>query len=237
VIPALLTVVQLVTPAAPAVAFPNCSEGDIRTLAFAMEMVRRGDDLMFLDAGERGASGSSDRCEVIDLQRRSLSGWVEARELAPKGGAVELLGPTRRLLEQLEELKAGSLALEVEYAQTAIRAAISAAQDERAEMELLLAHARDLSERLTLRGRRAIWPRPFNLLAGELWFEVDRYEEARAAFERAAKSDGAPVAFVGLGRANARLGDHAAACQAYGSVRDAATVLQEESRSFLAGCP
>ena len=55
-------------------------------------------------------------------------------------------------------------------------------------MELLLTHARDLADG-SHRARPARWPRPFNLLAGELWLEVDRYEDARAAFERAVRAD------------------------------------------------
>ncbi len=74
-----------------------------------------------------------------------------------------------------------------------------------AELELLLTHARDLTERLS----RALAPShvaaTFNLLAGELWLEVDRFEEARAAFERAVKADASPIASVGLARALARL--------------------------------
>jgi hypothetical protein len=169
------------------------------------------------------------------LERSSLSGWSEARKLAAAGGAVELLGPVKRALEELELLKDGDLSLEVEYAQTAIRAAVAASQDERPEMELLLTHARDLSERMADRDRRAQWPRPFNLLAGELWLEVDRYEEARRAFERAVKADGSAEAWAGLARAQARLGNTAEACNAYRQIQDAA--LRAEVRAFLATCP
>jgi hypothetical protein len=179
--------------------------------------------------GESPETGPSSK-----LVRSSLLGWVEARNLSAAGGAVELLGPVNRALEELDLLKDSDLSLEVEYAQTAIRAAVAASQDERPEMELLLTHARDLSERLADRGRRAQWPRSFNLLAGELWFEVDRYDDARRAFERAVKVDGSADAWAGLARAQARLGNTAEACNAYRQIQDAA--LRAEVRAFLATC-
>src|SRR5688572_10598736 len=105
-------------------------------------MISRGDDAAARDAIERGVQGPSNRCRATRLARSSLLGWVEARKLAPAGGAANLLGPATRSLEELEQLKEGELVLDVEYAQTAIRAAVAAAQDERPEMELLLVHAR-----------------------------------------------------------------------------------------------
>jgi tetratricopeptide (TPR) repeat protein len=127
--------------------------------------------------------------------------------------------------------------MDAEYADVAVRAAVAAAQDERAEMELLLTHARDLAERLAARGRRATWPRPFNLLAGELWLEVDRYEEARAAFERAARDEPSPLALIGLGRSLALLDRYDDACKTLRRVRGAAHQLAEELSLLLAGCP
>jgi hypothetical protein len=169
--------------------------------------------------------------------RLALMGWTFARDLAPTGGPAELVGPTRKIIdEDLEALRASALALEVEYAQTAIRAAIAAAQDERAEMALLLDHARDLTERLSTRGRLALWPLSYNLVAGELWFEVDRYEEAANAFERSARAGGSPRAWAGLARAYARLGNRAGACSAYRQIEHAAPQLLDEAKAYLRGC-
>ena len=81
-----------------------------------------------------------------------------------------------------------------------------------------------------------MWPRPFNLLAGELWLEVDRFEEARAAFERAVKADAGPVAIVGLARALARLGRHEEACRLWLRVPDDAQTLREATRQDFAEC-
>ena len=237
-IPTLLIVLYL---AAQAVANPGverCTEDEMEALRVAELKVTRGDGAMpgqFVE--ERGALVPGDRCAPLKLARSALLGWIEARKLAAVGGAPTLLGPTTQSIEELAQLRTDELTLEADYAHVAIRAAIAAAQDERPEMELLLTHARDLSERLTSRGRRAIWPRSFNLLAGELWMEVDRYEEARLAFERAWRGDPTPVAAIGMARANDRLGHRLAACDAYRRVGDAAPPLRDEARVYLASCP
>ncbi len=103
------------------------------------------------------------------------------------------------------------------YAEIAIRAAVSAAQEERDELGLLLAHARDLSNQMQLVGSPAQWPLPIDELEGELWLEVDRFTDAREAYERATKSHPTPNAWIGLARASDRLGDVVTACRAYTS--------------------
>ncbi len=123
---------------------------------------------------------SSDR----DLQRIAMEGWAAARSLAPKGGAVELLGPVNLHLKALDAFADTS----ARYAEIAIRAAVSAAQEERDELALLLAHARDLSNQMALDRRAGEWPLPIDELEGELWFEVDRFAEARDAYERATQA-------------------------------------------------
>ncbi len=76
-------------------------------------------------------------------------------------------------------------------------------------MALFLEHARALSVQMALTGAPARWPLPIDELEGELWFEVDRFTEARDAYERATKTTGQPAAWLGLARANARLDDGA----------------------------
>jgi len=146
-----------------------------------------------------------------EVQRLAMEGWIAARALAPKGGALELLGPVNLRLRALDGLP-GTPA---RYAEVAIRAAVSAAQEERDEMEVFLVHARDLSDTMALIGAPAQWPLPIDEMAGELWLEVDRYKEARDAYQRAVKVKPTANAYVGLARANDRLGDLVAACAAY----------------------
>jgi hypothetical protein len=146
-----------------------------------------------------------------DVQRIAMQGWIEARALAPKGGAVALLGPVNARLKELDQISAQS----ARYAEVAIRAAVSAAQDERDEMNLQLTHARDLSNLMDLVGEPAKWPLPIDELEGELFLEVDQYTEARDAYERATRTTGSPNAWIGLARAADKLGDVVTACRAY----------------------
>lgn len=149
-----------------------------------------------------------------DVQRIAMEGWRAARAIAPKGGAIELLGPVNVRLKELDEIQG----MTARYAETAIRAAVSAAQEEREEMALLLEHARSLSDLLELAGTPAVWPLPIDELEGELWLEVDRFPEARDAYERATKLKPTPNAWIGLARAADKLGDVVTACLAYRSV-------------------
>ncbi len=150
-----------------------------------------------------------------EVQRVAMQGWMAARALAPKGGALELLGPVNAQLRELDKMPNTT----ARYAEVAIRAAVSAAQEERDEMQLFLEHARDLSRQMELAGTPPLYPVPIDELEGELWLEVDRYEEAKAAYTRAV--DGRPTAnsLIGLARANDKLGDVIGACAAYTRVR------------------
>jgi tetratricopeptide (TPR) repeat protein len=210
-----------------------CREAELTAMLRAQEHLARGDDKL----ADAVLAADAEACTPRRVALLSLRAWAEARALAAKGGAVELQGPVQRILEDLRALASdNAVALDVEYADTAVRAAIAAAQDERPEMELLLTHARDLSERLQLRGRSAEWPRTFNEAAGELWFEVDRYEEAIAAYERAARADASAAALVGWARALARAGRTEDACDVYRRVTDAAAGLRALATPDLVRC-
>lgn len=162
---------------------------------------------------------------VLDTDMSSwiLSGWVNARTLAVTGAPPDMT--VNRALERIELWRAEAArgttprdalrALEMKYADATIRAAIDAAQDERDEMTVYLVHATDLSQQLELLGGAARWPLPIDEVAGELWFEVDRYADSRDAYARAAETSNSPRAWMGLARAHAKLGDAPSACAAY----------------------
>lgn len=152
-----------------------------------------------------------------DVRRIAMDGWTAARALAPRGGAVELLGPVNLQLKALDAIPG----LPARYAEIVIRAAVSAAQEERDEMALLLTHARALSDEMALVGTPAQWPLPIDELEGELWLEVDRFAEARDAYQRATKTQPTPNAWIGLARASDRLGDVVTACRAYTAAKSA----------------
>lgn len=158
-----------------------------------------------------------------EVQRVAMAGWLAARALAPKGGAIDLLGPVNARLKELDQMPN----IAARYAEIAIRAAVSAAQEERDEMALLLTHARDLSNQMGMAGTPAEWPLPIDELEGELWLEVDRFEEARAAYERAVTKRPTPNAWIGLARSADKLGDTVTACRAYGNAGSSAGLPPE----------
>lgn len=146
-----------------------------------------------------------------EVQRVAMAGWRAARALAPKGGAIDQLGPVNQRLKELDQMPN----IAARYAEIAIRAAVSAAQEERDEMQLLLTHARDLSNQMGMAGTPGQWPLPIDELEGELWLEVDRFDEARAAYQHAVDTRPTPNAWIGLARSADKLGDTVTACQAY----------------------
>lgn len=215
----------------------DCVNAELVALQTLEQLVFGGHAADLAAAVEGGTTSAAVRCSQVRLARTALVGWIEARRLAAKGGAVGLLASTTAALRELEGWDSSTLAVEADYARTVIHAAIAAAQDERPEMDLRITHARDLAERLAARGKRTTWPLPFNLAAGELWFEVDRYDEARRAFERAVAADPSPLALAGLARAQARLGLRDDACRTYARLRTGAAALMAEAREYLAACP
>jgi len=180
-------------------------------------------------------SRSSQSMEA-EIERVANDGWRAARALAPIGAPRDRLGPVNRSLERLDALIVN---ISARYADAAIRAAISAAQEERDEMSLFLEHARALSVQMALTGGSARWPLPIDELEGELWFEVDRFIESRDAYQRATNTSASPRAWLGLARANLRLGDTAAACIGYRAIATAklGEPADTETAAFLLRCP
>lgn len=170
-----------------------------------------------------------------EIERVANDGWRAARALAPVGAPRDRLGPVNRSLERLDAL---FVRLSARYADAAIRAAISAAQEERDEMSVFLEHARALSTQMALTGAAARWPLPIDELEGELWFEVDRFPESRDAYQRAIKATASPRAWLGLARASVRLDDTAAACASYKAIATAAVSELEkvEIAAYLLRC-
>lgn len=214
---------------------PVCASTGRSALAAAEVQVARGDDAAALTA--LVAVGQSDACPEVAVARAALAAWVEARKVVQFAGAKESLGAVQRSLADLQAQTTAAVSIEGQYATAAARAAVAAAQDERDEMNLWLTHARDLSERLVTRGRRAVWPRSFNVLSGELWFEVDRYEDARRAFVRALQGNATAVARAGLALSLERLGEHGEACRTAATIGDAAPPLAARLRAEVTGCP
>ena len=179
---------------------------------------------------------------AYDAERVAREAWHAARELASVGGAVDRLGPVNDGLKEIERVRqiaactptveGARMALALRYADAAVRAAISAAQDERDEMTIFIGYARSIDAQLTGLGAAAGWPLPIDELEGELWFEVDRYNEAHDAYLRAIAKGGSPHAWVGLARSNDRLGNTLAACDAYRRASSGALLEDEKAEAL-----
>ncbi len=183
-----------------------------------------------------GAAKNDSDCAPLLGAGWSITGWVAARAAVRAGGTPDSLVDVKWAGQVLEQLGARpEWRVESEYARAALSAAAAAAQDERGEMAIFLAHARGLSDRLTLARATPRWPLPIDALEGDLWLEVDRYAEALQAFERALKIEPTAFVLVGLARTRARLGNEAGACEAYRqAVAIAERALLEEARANAA---
>lgn len=174
------------------------------------------------------------------IVRLATEGWNAARMAAPRGGSAESLAPASRALVELDKaIEQSRWRLQGTYARSLVAAAMAAAQDERAEMEVHLTHARDLAARLETSAYPAEWPMPFDEAAGELWLEVDDYKEALKAFQRAVARNPDSKSWLGLARSAARVGDTARACDGYRQVArfDVSEQDQQEAREYIARCP
>lgn len=103
-----------------------------------------------------------------------------------EGGSAESLTPIRAAATALERLSQG-IPGPAEIARLVLMAAAAAAQQERPEMGAYLAQATDM-EVLQLEAGQPGAPGISALeAAGDLWLLVYRYDDARAAYERAAR--------------------------------------------------
>lgn len=233
-------VAVVMSMAAPASVQVPCTDVDRAAMADAEVRLNAIDDRA---AAARLADGSGpEACVARRLAQMAVAGWVEARSLTRVGGDPAELGRVNEILGSLERLGSDPATsfdqrLEIAYAVAAIRAAVAAAQDERPEMEVFLAHARDVARSLTGARAPALWPLGIDDLEGELWLEVDWYDKARAAFERAAATGTRARPVVGLARTLRRLGDDAAcATFARAAALEMAAEVRREVDGYMSGC-
>jgi hypothetical protein len=100
-----------------------------------------------------------------------------------------------------------------EIARNVLLAAVAAAQSERDQMAIFLAHAKQMESLQIMAGQPGAPTISAHEAAGDLWLRVHRYEEARQAYLDAFKTIGpTPRTLLGLARADARLKDGPAAC-------------------------
>ena len=155
-------------------------------------------------AVERLRDPSVEGCELTLVAALYLAGLSAALEAYKQGGSQESLAPVRDAIVALEKIS-GQRPGVAEIARLVLIAAAAAAQSERDEMTAFLTHALAMESLQFAAGEPGAPILTANEVAGELWLQVHRFEDARAAFERAAAEVGTtPRITAGLAKAAAR---------------------------------
>ena len=144
-----------------------------------------------------------------------LRGLQAARDAYRAGGSESALAPVRTAIATLDAQAArGSSTADI--ARTLLLAAGAAAQSERDDMSTFLTHALHLEAVQRVVAGKALLPVTALEVAGDLWLQVHRFDDARAAYQTAAEILGhRPRIAAGLARVAVRLNDASGACAAY----------------------
>lgn len=142
---------------------------------------------------------------AADVEALYAKGLADARAAFGKGAPPESLVPVREAIAALLKISEERPG-QAEIARLTLQAAAAGAQSEREEMALYLDQATRM-EVLQLEAKQPGAPGVSALeVAGDLWLQVFRYDEAIKAYERAAQYLGeTPRLREGLARARARL--------------------------------
>ncbi|MDA1183513.1 MAG: protein kinase [Acidobacteria bacterium] len=212
------TVPQPVAGATPTGPVPGADGRDARSLV-AEAMVRAAEfDLpgameLLSTAAVRGDAGS-------EVGLVYLRGLVDAREAFRAGGTADSLAPVFAAIEGLGAISQGRRG-SAEIARLVLQASAAAAQTERDEMRLYLETAMQMELIQNAAGLPGAPLVSATEIAGDLWLQVDRYEDARRVYADAADRVGPSLRImVGHARASSRLNDVPAACASYGGLLD-----------------
>jgi len=160
-------------------------------------------------------AASDGACDEAGAQFEYVEGLLGAAEAARQGGTVDSLRDVRSAVHALLWRAAGKGGA-WEAGSVALQATIAASQYEREEMALYLEHATRLELLQLAAGQRGVPLITALELAGDLWLQVHRFEDAQRAYERAMEHVGRTSRITfGLGRAAARLQDGRTACAEY----------------------
>ena len=213
---ATLPLPEVSANAAPPAPVPGTDGRDARSL-IAEALVRSAEfDLpgameLLRVAAERGDAGS-------EVGLIYLRGLVDARDAFRDGGTVAALAPVHGAIEALAALSQGRRG-SAEIARLVLQAAAAAAQNERGEMRLYLETAMQMEVIQSAAGLPGAPLVSATEIAGDLWLQVDRYEDARQVYADAADRVGPSLRImVGSARASSRLKEVLAACTSYGAL-------------------
>jgi hypothetical protein len=153
-------------------------------------------------------------CDLARVAEVYVRGLIDARLAAREGGTRESLAPVRRAIDVLELLGRNRRG-PAEIARLVLQAAAAAAQSERDEMRIYLEAAVQMETVQAAMGEAGAPVVSAAEMAGALWLQVDRYEEAKRAYLQADPAAGTPSVLLGLARAEAGLGRADDACSRY----------------------
>lgn len=207
-------------------------------IASALE---RGEEFNLAAAAEIYFAGSGQLCVEAELAGHYLRGLLAARAAYKDGGSEASLAPTRLAIAAIDARAVEAPAFAA-MARAVLLAAAAAAQSERDEMALHLEHAVRLEAVQVEAGQDPLPVATAHDVAGDLWLQVHRYEEARRAYERALERIGpGPRTLIGLARSLARTANVPAACGYYRRLLDWWDTRRDqpaeiaEARLFVAG--
>jgi hypothetical protein len=171
-----------------------------------------------------------------------VRGLIAARDAFREGGETTALAPVQESIMALGAISMGRPGA-AEIARLVLQAAAAASQSEREEMRLYLESAVQMESLQLAAGQGGAPIVPAAEIAGDLWLQVHRYEDARRAYSEGERRVGlTPRILSGLARTARRLNDTPAACAEYRRLvdgwgsRPAVPVEIAEARAYLGGC-
>lgn len=163
----------------------------------------RAEALNLKGASDAWSAAAATGCSEAEIPAHYLRGLMAAREAYAAGGSPESLEPVKQAIAALEK-RGGNAPGLAEVAKYVLLAASSAAQSHRDEMALLLEHAIQL-ETIQLEAKQRLPGATAHEVAGDLYLQVHRFDEARQAYARAAARLGTtPRIRAGLEQIDAR---------------------------------
>lgn len=215
---------------------PDCSLPALKVLA---EASVRAQEFDLSGAADLLGTATTDGCADAKTAQAYLRGLIAAREAYRYGGGDNSLAPVREAASSLAALARNQHG-PAEIARLIMLAAAAAAVSEREEMVVFL----DFARQRELEQRAARQPGPPMIsgleLAGDLWLQVHRFEDAERSYELAAEHLGyTPRILVGLARIASQFKQGPRACANYRKVVEwwgqRATAPSEivEARAYL----
>ena len=189
---------------------PSCGGEATRHLATAM---RLGQAFDLPAAADAFAAAAKSGCAAAQVAATYVRGLVAARQADAQFGSAESLQPLRQAIASLESQSGDPVA---RMAHAVLRAAMPAAQHERAEMTLFIEEMLRLETLQLEAGLPGLPVISAHEAAGQFWLQLHAWDEAARAFEEASRQIGTtPHVLIGLARAASGRRDVPRACERY----------------------